>query len=267
MKLWQFTHEGIDDGRLALARCPRCEGEGVTAQFVLNYQGDDLAEIEHHVICGCRQAAVDFLARANLPAGRFRSAALGDLDWEAIQPPRARSTVQRYAERLDEMLIQGLGLTLTGAVGTGKTHVAVGLIRLACGLGVEARFYGTPELLTRIKATYNHTAGETEDDVLRELAEVPLLVLDDLGVERPSDWVRDRLYQIVNARYVAQRPIVVTANEDLSDLAPRLGRRIVSRLSGASIELTFEGQDYRARARDQLLEKVGLSWADQWRAA
>jgi len=266
MKLWQFTHEGIDDGRLALARCPRCEGEGVTAQFVLNYHGDDLTEIEHRVICGCRQQAMDFLDRANLPAGRFATAALGDLDWEAIQPPRARSTVQRYAEAINEMLVQGLGLTLTGAVGTGKTHVAVGIVRLACALGVEARFYGTPELLARIKATYSGS-GETEDDVLRELAEVPLLVLDDLGVERPSDWVRDRLYQIVNQRYVAQRPVIVTANEDLSALAPRLGRRIVSRLSGASIELTFEGQDYRAQARDQLLEKVGLSWADQWRAA
>jgi DNA replication protein DnaC len=270
-QLWQLTCKELDDGALALARCPQCRGSGATSQRLTRLDGDALTEVEQPVACDCRQRAIERLAQANLPGGRFAHAALGDLDWRAVQPVRTATALQRYAERLPEMLAHGLGLTLTGHVGTGKTHLAIGLVRLACGLGIAARFYTLPDLLTRLKATYadadddhRRARRESEADVLDELAAAPLLALDDLGVAKPTDWLRDRLYTLVDARYVAGRPVISTANEDLPTLARYLGQRVVSRLAGASLQVAFEGQDYRLRARDRLLERLGLGWADLW---
>ena len=76
--------------------------------------------------------------------------------------------------------------------------------------------------------------------------------------------MRDRLYTLVNRRYTAQRPTLTTSNEDLPALARRLGQRVVSRLAGASLEVIFEGEDYRTRTRDRLLEGLGMGWADVW---
>jgi DNA replication protein DnaC len=270
--LWQLTYDELSTGALALSRCPRCHGQGVCTQTVLRHSGDDLVEVDQPLACDCRERALGFLAAAHLPGRRFETATLGSLDWSAIQPARTVAALQLYAERFEEMLDHGIGLAMTGSVGTGKTHVAVGLVRLACGLGIEARFYSLPDLLARVKATYGprgeaghrRSRGESEADVLDELAAVPLLVLDDLGVEQPSDWVRDRLYTLVNRRYTTQRPTLTTSNENLPLLARRLGQRVVSRLAGASLEVIFEGEDYRTRTRDRLLEELGMGWADVW---
>lgn len=265
---WQLTHEEIYSGALALAACKRCGGSGVTSQMVLNFEGDDLVEVDQRVACGCRDAAMACLAEACLPGGRFKAAALGSLNWKRIAPARTRASVQLYAQKLDEMLAQGVGLMMVGGVGTGKTHVAVGLVKLAAGMGVDARFAVVPDLLARIKATYGGgRRAETESAIVEELSTVQFLALDDVGAEQPTDWVRERLYTIVNRRYNAGLPIVTTSNEDEELLAKKLGRRIVSRLVGTSLQVEFSGADYRTQARDHLLEELGVGWADTWIAA
>lgn len=272
-KFWQLRHKEIGSGALALARCGRCKGTGVCRQIVAQFDGDgEVVEVERRLACDCRERALEMLGRAGLPPGRFGTAALGDLDWEAIQPAKAKISLQLYVERFEEMLGEGIGLTLTGNVGSGKTHVAVGLVRLACGMGVEAKFVSVPELLGQLRATYGskHGSGEwrgsegSESEILGELARAPLLALDDLGVVKTSDWVRDRLYTLINRRYVAGRPIVATMNEGLEALGRRLGQRITSRLGGASLEVCFEGEDYRRKARERVLKEMGMSWAELW---
>lgn len=129
----------------------------------------------------------------------------------------AATAVQDFADGLEAWLGEGMGLTLTGNVGTGKTHIAAALIKLACGLGIEGRFLTMDALPGRIKATCDRTGtthrrmtGERETDVLEELAAVPLLALDDLGTENSTSWARDRFYTLVNRRYLARRPTIVT---------------------------------------------------------
>ena len=272
--LWQLRHKEIGSGALALARCGECQGSGVCTRAVAQFDENlEVVEVERRLACDCRERALEFLGQAGLPPeGRFGTAALGDLDWEAIQPSKARVTLQLYVERFEEMLEQGIGLTLTGNVGSGKTHATVGLVRLACGMGIEARFVSVPELLSQLRATYGSERGSgewrgsegSESEILEELGRVPLLAMDDLGAVKASDWVRDRLYTLVNRRYVAGRPIVATMNEGLEALGRRLGRRITSRLGGASLEICFEGEDYRRKARDGVLEGMGMGWAELW---
>lgn len=151
MKLWQLRY-----GDLARVRCSKCGGTERCAQMVLGIGEDnELVEVRRDVECGCQERAAELLAEANAPPGRLETAALGDLDWEAVQPAKARSAIQLYAERLEDVVAGGVGLVLTGDVGTGKTHVAVGLVRLACGLGIGARFMTMGELLEGFKATYD----------------------------------------------------------------------------------------------------------------
>lgn len=261
-----MTEVDLLAGDLTLARCPRCGGGGVYRQAVLAYDGDDLQETEQLVTCDCHRRPAELWRGANLPAGRFDGLTLADLDWTRLEPPEVATAVRDFAANLEVWLAEGMGLTLTGAVGAGKTHVAVGLVKLACGLGIEARFLTMAELLGAIKATYDreraapHRRGKSgtpgEADLLDELAGLPLLALDDLGTENPTSWARDRLYTLVNRRYLARRPTVVTTNLSLEKLADRLGERTVSRLWGASLVINFRGADYRERAKRESLARI-----------
>lgn len=271
--LWSVTEEELLAGSLTLARCPHCRGEGAYRQAVLAYDGDDVLEAERVASCDCRGRPAELWQRANLPAGRFDGSTLADLDWSCLRPHEAAEAVRDFAQHLEAWLAEGMGLTLTGEVGTGKTHVAVGLVKLACGLGIEARFLTMAELLGAIKATYAQeraaarrrggaeVAGET--DVLDALAGLPLLALDDLGSENPTPWVRDRLYTLINRRYLGRRPTIVTTNLSLEALAERLGEPAVSRLWGASLVVKLRGADYRKRAKRQALSRIRAQTADR----
>ena len=258
-RLWQLSETELLSGRLTMARCPRCGGSGSYRQTVLSYD-DDLQEreTEQIVTCDCPRRPAELLARANLPAVRFGGLTLADLDWDAIRPSEAVTGIRDYAEHLEEWLEEGMGLVLYGAVGTGKTHLAVGLCKLACGLGIEALFLTMSQLLNRLKATYNNqgNGSKQEIEVLNELTNVSLLVLDDLGAENPSAWARDRIYDLVNRRYLAGRPLIVTTNHGPQALAEALSERAVSRLWGTSLRVRLQGNDYRERIRRQKLRRV-----------
>ena len=263
--LWGMTEDELLDGDLTLARCSRCSGRGVYQEQELDFDGGDLRMIERSVPCDCRRLPARLLQEANLPAGRFDGLTLADLEWEYVEPSEAVTAVRNFAVHLKVWLAEGMGLTLMGSVGTGKTHIAVGLVKLACGLGIESRFLTMTELLGAIKATYGRDrmgsprrGSETPDEagLLDELAGVPLLVLDDLGTENPTPWARERLYTLVNRRYLGQRPVIVTTNLTLEELARRLGERTVSRLWGTSLVINLRGRDYRERARRQTLSRI-----------
>lgn len=267
-----MTEDELLAGNLTLARCSRCGGRGLYRQAVLAYDGDDLQETEQLLTCDCRQRPAELWRRANLPTGRFDGLTLADLDWARLEPREVATAVRDFAEHLEIWLAEGMGLTLTGNVGTGKTHVAVGLVKLACGLGIEARFLTMAELLGAIKATYErervapHRRGRPgapgEAGLLDDLAELPLLALDDLGTENPTPWARDRLYTLVNRRYQTQRPTIVTTNLSLEKLADRLGERTVSRLWGASLVVNLRGADYREWAKRETFARIRAQTAD-----
>lgn len=148
------------------------------------------------------------------------------------------------------------GLWLHGRVGTGKTYIAVGILREVLGQGFSGLYCNVPEFLKNIRATYGSVGGPDEGELIDETRDVDLLVLDDLGVEGRvldpvrdrSKWLCERLYLIVNGRYEVDKPIVMTSNCDLDVLQQQLDERTVSRL----MEMTwsrkfppFPDKDYR----------------------
>ena len=126
--------------------------------------------------------------------------------------------VREYVERLDENLREGRGLWLMGDVGTGKTSLAMLVSKAALEHGRSVAIYSLPRLLARIRRTYDAEAGEQSYlEFFERLTAVDLLHVDDLGVEKRSDWVLEQLYALVDERYESQRSIVVTTNLDQAE--------------------------------------------------
>ena len=158
---------------------------------------------------------------------------------------------------------KGLGLLFTGSNGTGKTHLAVAVLReLAETHGVRGQFWDYHELMREIRNSYNPTTAITEYELLEPVIELEVLLLDDLGAWKMTDWMNDTLFYILNRRYLARRPTLITTNypdRDLSArelmeadatvrreyLVDRIGHRLRSRLLEACTVVRLDGPDRR----------------------
>ena len=157
------------------------------------------------------------------------------------------------------------GLLFIGTVGVGKTHLAVGIIRqLIADKGVPCLFYDYRELLKEIQNSYNPTVSTTEMGILRPVFEAEVLVLDELGAVKPTEWVWDTVSLVLNTRYNEKRTTIITTN--FSDqpaaavagprgalreetLGDRIGERMRSRLHEMCRKVEMQGDDFRQRVR------------------
>ena len=146
------------------------------------------------------------------------------------------------------------GLLFEGQPGVGKTHLAVAVLKQVIETaGVRGLFYDTRDLLRIIRSTYDPSIRTTELEILRPVMTADLLVLDDLGAEKTSEWVEETMNLIVNTRYNERRLTVFTSNyqdfpEELAEpnsLIFRIGHRMRSRLHEMCEFLQMDGADYR----------------------
>lgn len=145
------------------------------------------------------------------------------------------------------------GLLFEGQPGVGKTHLAVAVLKQVIETaGVRGLFYDTRDLLRIIRSTYDPSIRTTELEILRPVMNADLLVLDDLGAEKTSEWVEETMNLIVNTRYNERRLTVFTSNyQDIpEDTEPnslifRIGHRMRSRLHEMCEFLQLDGADYR----------------------
>lgn len=144
------------------------------------------------------------------------------------------------------------GLCLIGPHGIGKTHLAVAAMRTALAGGSQAVFYEVSDLLRLIRSTYNPVIKTAEMEVLQPLLTAQLLVLDDVGKEKTSEWVEETMTFIVNTRYNHRLTTIFTSNyednpdaEALDSLRVRVGSRMYSRIHEMCDFVEYGGADYR----------------------
>lgn len=202
--------------------------------------------------CRCRaeEQRSKLLAQARIPR-RYEHCSLAN-----YKPGLGNGTQLQafnYAFKLiDEYPAVDRGLLLTGPCGVGKTHLSVAILRGLVEKGRACLFYESGALLKEIQDAYNPISQTSELKVLAPVYEAEVLVLDELGASRPTDWVRDTMMQLINTRYNDRKLTVFTTNyldvqrtgrdETLED---RIGVRLRSRLYEMCQTVVIGGEDYR----------------------
>lgn len=157
------------------------------------------------------------------------------------------------SEKLKEMAREQIskrreGLYFYGSTGVGKTHIVCALAKKLLETGFDVLFYNTGDFLERIREEFNKSSSYDEDyqGIFRETMNFPgILIFDDIGSEKVSDWVIERLYLIINKKYEDMIPMIFTSNCDLEILSARLGDRIASRIFGMTKLVKLDGADKR----------------------
>lgn len=159
-----------------------------------------------------------------------------------LKTKKAKAAAMEYVDHIEEYLQTGLNLIIcgNGKVGTGKTHLACAVAQAAMQKGIPARFINVVSMIAEIK----------EDFDISKFADIELLIIDDLGKEKSTEWVCETIYGIINKRYEAMKPTVITTEVCMADMAAQYqekGKAILSRISEDFKLITLDGDDYRLK--------------------
>jgi len=240
---------GVVAVRQAVRSCESCRGTGwVIVQ---------LEKVERVEVCSnCRSELrpESRLQRASIPS-RYHQQSFATFEKHTPSQGQALLSAIDFTEAFPDV---ELGMLFHGSCGVGKTHLSVAIIKgILAEKNVTARFVDEAELLRRLQYTYGQDSAETEQDVLQPLRRAELLVWDDLGTGRPTDWVRETIHMIINYRYTNRLLTVFSTNLPLKaeigasrtparhTLSERIGERLYSRILEMCEIVNIEGQDYR----------------------
>jgi DNA replication protein DnaC len=220
--------------------------------------------VEVVVRCDCwRQSLVTrTLAAAGIPAG-YQHCELSNFDARGANTLiRALSLAKKFATGFP---VVEKGLFLLGPTGVGKTHLSVAILReVIRNAGARAFFYKAGELLQKIRNTYNASVDQTELEVLQPIFDAELLVLDDVGVGKPSEWAQETLGILIDKRYSSRQPTILTGNLNDASTPPdffesvqyKLGPRTRSRLLEMCEFVVMESHDLREVGKDPTEDKI-----------
>jgi DNA replication protein DnaC len=221
--------------------------------------------------CSCRaeRRTTRLLEQARIPQ-RYAHCKLEDYvpNYSGNNPSLSAALLQaRNFVRAYPLETAGNGLLLTGSIGVGKTHLAVGMLQsLIAERGAKALFFDYRDLLKQVQNSYNRNVEATELEVLKPVFDADVLVLDELGASKPTDWVWDTVAHILNTRYNDRRTTIITTNYanlspgsgELSGpraamreetLGDRIGERMRSRLQEMCVVVEMSGEDFRQKVK------------------
>lgn len=220
----------------SISECPECQGYG----FVLSDLGVATP-------CECRkhQLVAERLSEARIPQ-KFLNKTLENFKGRQRIINEARESAQTYVQGF-HLREEMKGLLIMGTAGSGKSHIAIAILKEIIKKGYTGLYFSVPELLKQMRETYGSESDQSETSILDMVSKADLLVLDDLDLT--SAWDRDRLYLLINRRYELNKPTIVTTSVELEQLKTQLSPRIVSRLYEMCQHLfDLPSEDYRAKA-------------------
>ncbi len=208
--------------------CPYCSGAGyLRADVPVGHPSFGKLEV-----CVCRQRDVSQQVRERLYSlsrldelkgltfASFQSRGRkGQGEMQAASIERTFNQAQHYAKQLNGWLL------LQGGYGAGKTHLAAAIANFAVEMGVPTLFLTVPDLLDMLRFSYD-SEDTTFEARFNEIRNASLLVLDDFGTQNATGWAQEKLFQILNFRYINKLPLVVTTNLNLDEIDPRIRSRL-----------------------------------------
>jgi DNA replication protein DnaC len=237
--------------------CPQCGGTGWA-----RVQRDGAAGVAR---CEClkRDRAGRLLQAAKIPA-RYTHCDLESFDLNPRLTNQSHERAKLAAEKFVREYPPSMpfGLLFMGPPGVGKTHLAVGIIKGLMKAGVPCLFRTFPELLKEIQNSYSPISQSSEFSLLSPVLETEVLVLDELGAQNPSSWVKDTVSYIINYRYGESKVTIFTTNYLDKDepgsvtqkgatytLAERIGDQMRSRLFEMCKTVVISGNDFRQKVK------------------
>lgn len=174
----------------------------------------------------------------------------------------AQTIAKRYVEKFDEIQETGKGLYFYSRVkGSGKTRLAVSIANdLIEKKSIQAKFATTIQILDQIKATWGGISKneESEQKLIHDIVSVPVLVIDDIGVEAVKDWINERFYNILNGRMIEKRVTIFTSNCKIEEL--NFDDRITNRIVKMALPVQFPDESIRTaiarKENDDLLDRL-----------
>jgi len=238
--------------------CPKCKGIGYL-RIDLPIDHADFGKVE---ICSCRQP--DIARRIHERLFEMSNLnALIHLSFDNFEPrgrigissAEADSTEQAF--NLAKIFSRDLKgwLLLQGEYGCGKTHLAAAIANFAVSMGVPTLFITVPDLLDALRMAYSSTEV-TFEERFEQIRNAQLLILDDFGTQNATQWAQEKLFQIINYRYINKLSTVVTTNVPLSEIEDRIRSRLID--PDLVTKIVISAPDYRNPTADMGYHKISI---------
>lgn len=220
--------------------CPDCEEARLAAER--KAQADRLA---------ARAAArlQTMLGQARIPA-RFIGRTFDTFVADSEAKQRALTVAREFAENFDEHYRAGSSLVFLGKPGTGKSHLAAAILQAImpahCGLYVTCM-----QVVRAVRNSWRKDSERSEAEVFAEFARVPLLVMDEVGVQYGTEGEQTVLFEVLDRRYREMTPTLLLTNQNMPGLKQFLGERVHDRLAETARAVVFDWESYRKQARKE----------------
>ena len=227
-----------NDGGETMSFCLECSRE--------KQRSEDIAEQHAQADARRAKAIADRVAACRIP-DRFADKTFWDYSPSSVGQRSNLEKCQAYAENFDAHYSDGRCLILSGTVGTGKTHLAISILKDAVEKqGYTGKYWTVNGLLQVIRSSYEKDSGFSESDVIASVTDTHLLVLDEVGATKQSEFEMATLFNIINSRYEWKLPTIIISNLGPKQIGEAIGERCFDRLrEGGGECLVFQGESNR----------------------
>jgi DNA replication protein DnaC len=220
--------ETVEGGLIGDSNCPHCGGVGYVRRDVPVGHPD----FGRLFPCTCRAEEISHRRSAALRR-MSNLEMLERFTFDSFKPegnglsPDRQKNLRRVYERAYDYAHHPEGwLVLRGGYGCGKTHLAAAIANTVLEQGMTVFFVTVPDLLDHLRGAFAPLSDQSYDERFEQVRSAPLLVLDDLGTEYGTPWALEKLFQLLNHRYMSRLPTVITTNQELEELDPRIRSRL-----------------------------------------